>query len=192
MACPITVCKFAGTVSLGLLTGLSYSTSHITIPALKLLPTSTAASRCFNEVKRLNRKYALRLSGIVNSCFLFAFYASPPWRQHPYMMWACTISSAATWGLDYYVNRHRGLKTWLVEVIRDGYGVSLTNTTSRKEEDLVVVDTESEEEDVNGESVQAEMANESTMQIFRLSLSYVALSIAIVGLWGDKKPSLRF
>ncbi|KAJ5646283.1 hypothetical protein N7490_002655 [Penicillium lividum] len=185
MICPITVTKFVGTVSLGLLTGMSYSTASITIPALKLLPSSTAASRCLNEVKRLNRKHALRLSSLTNTCILFAYSVSPPRRQHPYLVWMCVISTVSTYGLDLFFNRHMGLKNWVLATIQDTTGLNLgLQPTSKKEDDLVVVEAE---EDVNGESVQREMDGERRLQRARTLLAGLALSMGIVGLWGDKK-----
>jgi len=164
--------------------GMSYSTSAITIPSLKLLPSSTTASRCFNEVKCLTRKHALRLSSIVNSCFLFSFSISPPRRKHPYLVWVCVISTLATYGLDFWFNRHLGLKNWTLAAIQDSTGLCLSKSSAKKDEDLVVVETE---EDVNGESVQREMDSERRMQRARSWLTAIALSLGIVGLWGDKK-----
>ncbi|KAJ5388562.1 hypothetical protein N7509_011103 [Penicillium cosmopolitanum] len=184
MACPITVSKFVGTVSLGLLTGLSYSTSSITIPALKLLPTSSTASRCLNEVKRLNRKHTLNFSALTNTCIFFAYSVSPPHRQHPYMLWMYVLNTVSSYGLDYYFNRHLGLKNWVIEVVCDTTGLSLGKSPSKKEEDLVLVDSE---EDVNGESVQREMDRERRMHLVRAWISGIAFSVGIVGLWGDKK-----
>lgn len=164
--------------------GMSYSTSAITIPSLKLLPSSSTASRCFNEVKRLNRKHALRLSSIANSCFLFSFSISPPRRKHPYLVWVCVISTLATYGLDLWFNRHLGLKTWALTAVQDTTGLCLSKSCAKKDEDLVVVEAE---EDVNGESVQREMDSERRMQRARSWLAAIALSMGIVGLWGDKK-----
>ncbi|KAJ5651063.1 uncharacterized protein N7484_004786 [Penicillium longicatenatum] len=185
MACPITVTKFVGTVSLGLLTGMSYSNASITIPALKLLPSSTSASRCLNEVKRLSRKHALRLSSLTNTCILFAYSISPPRRQHPYLVWMCVVSTVSSYGLDLFFNRHMGLKNWTLAIIQDTTGLSLGLTPpSKKEDDLVMVDAE---EDVNGETVQRDMDRERRLQRVRTWLAGLALSMGIVGLWGDKK-----
>ncbi|CAG7959279.1 unnamed protein product [Penicillium salamii] len=181
MACPISVSKFVGTVSLGLLTGLSYSTSAITIPALQLLPTATTAARSLNEVKRLSRRYALRLSFLANSCFCFAWCLSSPRRRHPYMVWLWAFSALSAHGVDFWFNRHLGFKNWVSAVIRDVSHFSLTE--AKKDEDLVVVETEDE---VNGETVQREMGRERNLHRVRAWLSGIALSIGIVGLWGDK------
>ncbi|KAJ5958673.1 uncharacterized protein N7479_005823 [Penicillium vulpinum] len=185
MACPISVSKFVGTVSLGLLTGLSYSTSAITIPALQLLPTATTAVRSLNEVKRLTRRYALRLSFLTNACFCFAWCLSSPRRRHPYMIWLWIFSTVSAHGVDFWFNRHLGFKNWASAVIRDVSHFSLvqdSNTT--KDEDLAMVEAQ---EDVNGETVQREMDRERRLHRARTWLSGIALSIGIVGLWGDKR-----
>lgn len=163
---------------------MSYSTSSITIPSLKLLPSSSTASRCFNEVKRLNRKYALRLSSLVNTCFLFSFSISPPWRKHPYLVWICVVSTLSTFGLDLWSNRHLGLKNWALTAIQDSTGLCLSKSSAKRDEDIVVVESE---EDTNGEVVQREMDSERRMQRARSWLSVLALSMGVVGLWGDKK-----
>lgn len=184
MACPITVSKFVGTVSLGLLTGLSYSTSVITVPSLKLLPTSATASRCLHEVKRLNRKHALRLSSLANGCLLLAYCISPPRRKHPYLLWVCFASTLGSYGVDFWFNRHIGFKNWFRGVVQDTACLRLGRKSSTtKDEDVVVVEAE---EDVNGETVQREADKERRLQCARAWFSGIALSMGIVGLWGDR------
>lgn len=77
-----------------------------------------------------------------------------------------------------------GLKNWTLAVMNETTGLCLGKSATRKDEDIVVVETE---EDVNGESVQREMDSERRLERARAWLSVVALSMGIVGLWGDKK-----
>ncbi|EAW12648.1 uncharacterized protein ACLA_010740 [Aspergillus clavatus NRRL 1] len=184
MACPITVTKFVGTVSLGILTGLSYSASAVTIPALSLLPTSANASRALNEVKRLNRKHGLRLANLANGCLLFAYSISPRHRKHPYLVWMCVASVVGSYGMDFWFHRQQGLKAWACSVLQDTGCMALAGKAAKKDEDLVVVETE---ESVNGESVREELARERRLQRARAVFSGIALSMGIVGLWGDRK-----
>ncbi|KAF9894097.1 hypothetical protein FE257_009070 [Aspergillus nanangensis] len=185
MACPITVGKFVGTVSLGLLTGLSYSSSSITLPSLKLLPTSVNASRALHEVKRLTRKHTLRLTNIANGCLLFSYGISPKHRQHPYLIWMVVASTFGSYGLDYWFHRENGITAWLRSLVQDiGYG-QCTRRKTKKEDDLVVVEAE---ENINGESVEREMATERRFQRAKAVVSGLALAMGIVGLWGDKRP----
>ncbi|KAE8348258.1 hypothetical protein BDV28DRAFT_143934 [Aspergillus coremiiformis] len=184
MACPLTVSKFVGTVSLGLLTGLSYSTSTVTIPSLALLPTSVSASRSLHEVKRLNRKHGLRLTNLANGCLLFAYCVSPKHRKHPYLVWMVATSILGTYGADYWFHRSIGFKAWIQTLIYDaGYTSFGPKNTQKRDDDLVVVETE---ENVNGESVQREMNTERRLQCVRAVFSGLALAMGIVGLWGDR------
>lgn len=78
-----------------------------------------------------------------------------------------------------------GLKNWFSSVIYDTTCVSLCKKSSaKKDDDLVVVEAE---DDVNGESVRREMDKERRLQRARAWLAGVALSVGVVGLWGDKK-----
>lgn len=78
-----------------------------------------------------------------------------------------------------------GLKNWFFSIVYDTTCVSLGKTASaKKDEDLVVVEAE---DDVNGESVRREMDKERRLQRTRAWLSGFALSVGVVGLWGDKK-----
>ncbi|KAL4806093.1 hypothetical protein BDV18DRAFT_138663 [Aspergillus unguis] len=185
MACPITVTKFIGTISLGLLTGLSYSASTITVPSLSLLTTSTNASKSLTEVKRLNRKHGLRLANISNVCLLFAYSISPRHRKHPYLVWMAVMSTIGSYGVDYFFHRENGFKAWACSVLQDTGCLSLcAKKTQKKEEDIVVVDAE---ENVNGEVVRREMETERRLEGVRAVFSGIALSMGIVGLWGDRR-----
>ncbi|KAL4876466.1 hypothetical protein BJY04DRAFT_200018 [Aspergillus karnatakaensis] len=185
MACPITVTKFIGTISLGLLTGLSYSASTITVPSLTLLSTSTNASKSLNEVKRLNRKHGLRLANISNICLLFAYSISPRHRKHPYLVWMVVMSAVGSYGVDYWFHRQNGVKAWFCSILQDtGYSCLGAKKSQKKEDDLVVVETE---ENVNGEVVRKKLEKERRLQGVKAIFSGLALSMGIVGLWGDRR-----
>lgn len=78
-----------------------------------------------------------------------------------------------------------GLKNWFFSIVYDTTCVSLGRSAStKKDDDIVVVEAE---EDVNGESVRREMDKERRLQRARAWLSGLALSVGVVGLWGDKK-----
>ena len=97
------------------------------------------------------------------------------------------VSTVSTFGLDLWFNRHVGFKHWACNAIHDTTGLRVgrgTVASPRKDEDIVVVDAE---DDVNGESVQREMDQECRLQRARAWLAGIALSMGIVGLWGDKK-----
>ncbi|KAL4967565.1 uncharacterized protein BDV14DRAFT_169563 [Aspergillus stella-maris] len=184
MACPITVTKFIGTISLGLLTGLSYSASTITVPSLNVLSTSTHASKSLKEVKRLNRRHGFRLATVSEACLLFAYSISSRHRKHPYLIWMTTMSLIGTFGVDYYFHRDLGFSAWFHDLFSDIGPARLSKKSQKKEEDIVVVEAE---ESVNGEVVRREMEKERRMQGVRAIFSGIALSMGIVGLWGDRR-----
>ena len=156
----------------------------MTVPSLKLLPTSANASRSLHEVKRLNRKHCMRLTNLANGCLLFAYTVSPKHRKHPYLIWMCLTSLAGSYGVDFWFHRESGFKAWIQGVVQDAVCIPFVRKlAAKKEEDIVVVEAE---EDVNGESVKREMEQERRMQRIRAVFSGVALAMGIVGLWGDK------
>lgn len=98
-------------------------------------------------------------------------------------------SAISSWGVDFWYNRELGLGGWLRSVVEDIDFPTLSvkkassgasSPSSKKDEDLVVV-----EADFNGETVERDMAREQSHQMVRSWLSGAALSMAIVGLWGD-------
>ncbi|EED12923.1 conserved hypothetical protein [Talaromyces stipitatus ATCC 10500] len=189
MSCPITATKFIGTVSLGLLTGVSYSTAVITIPTLRALPTASHAARALKEAKRRSRKHAFRLSNLTSTCLFFAWFVASKRKKHPYLIWVSLTSAISSFGIDFWFNRQLGLGGWLRSVVEDIDFPSLivkktssgtTSPSTKQEEDLVVV-----EAGFNGETVERDMAREQSHQFVRSLLSGAALSMAIVGLWGD-------
>jgi autophagy-related protein 33 len=100
------------------------------------------------------------------------------------MLWMSVLNTVSSYGLDFYFNRHLGLRNWAIEVLYDTTGLSLGKVSNKREEDIVLVESE---EDVNGESVQREMDRERRMHLVRTWVFGTAFAVGIVGLWGDKK-----
>lgn len=132
MACPITVAKFVGTISLGLLTvrhcllpsfscrpmddlyltplthfwqGLSYSISTVTIPALQLLPTASVAAQSFKDIQLRTRRRVVTLSNLTALCLLTAFSLASPRRKHPYLIWTGLVALIGGTGIECWTNR---------------------------------------------------------------------------------------
>lgn len=94
-------------------------------------------------------------------------------------------SITGTYVADYFFHRSMGFKAWIQSFVQDAGCASFSRKNAqKKEEDLVVVEAE---ENVNGESVQREMATERRFQRVRAVFSGLALAMGIVGLWGDRK-----
>jgi autophagy-related protein 33 len=106
------------------------------------------------------------------------------------MLWVSLASAVSSWGVDLWFNRQLGLGGWLRSIVEDidfpyltvakTPSGSSTPSPSKKDDDLVVV-----EADFNGESIEQDLARERRLQVVRSWFSGAALSMAIVGLWGD-------
>ncbi|KLU83810.1 hypothetical protein MAPG_02860 [Magnaporthiopsis poae ATCC 64411] len=88
----VSLLKFVGTVSLGLLTGLSYTLSSLTAPALLTLPSASAASRGFRTLASTARTRLRALTIASSACFALAFLASPRYGRHPYLLYTSLLT----------------------------------------------------------------------------------------------------
>lgn len=93
------------------------------------------------------------------------------------------LSSTGTLGLDYWFNRHLSFKEWVLEYCRDTTGLSLGRAPA-SDEDLIAAESQG---DINGETVRLEMDRESNLQYIRAWFTGIALSMGVVGLWGDRR-----
>ncbi|CAK7266502.1 hypothetical protein SEPCBS57363_002121 [Sporothrix epigloea] len=82
----VAILKFVGTVSLGLLTGLSFTLSTVTVPTLLTLPSAHTASNAFRSVTDAASAQLRTLSGIASSAFMLAYLLSPRFVRHPYLL----------------------------------------------------------------------------------------------------------
>ncbi|PGG98720.1 hypothetical protein GX51_06648 [Blastomyces parvus] len=169
MACPITISKFVGTISLGLLTGISYATSMIAIPSLQSLPNASSASRTLKDLQARTSKHVIRLSHITAIALLTAFTMSSPRRRHPYLIWTALTALIGGVGLEWWHNREtltwRSLSGVLGGVCgchRSGFGV-ISWGSARAGASASVggsVSVKSEEEDSNGNGSEIEIVGE--------------------------------
>ncbi|CAK7223467.1 hypothetical protein SBRCBS47491_005215 [Sporothrix bragantina] len=82
----VAVLKFVGTVSLGLLTGLSFTLSTVTVPTLLTLPSARTASNAFRSLTDAASAQLRTLSGVASSAFMLAYLLSPRYVRHPYLL----------------------------------------------------------------------------------------------------------
>ncbi|CAK7203529.1 hypothetical protein SEUCBS139899_006263 [Sporothrix eucalyptigena] len=87
----VAVLKFVGTVSLGLLTGLSFSLSTVTVPTLLTLPSARTASNAFRSLTDAAASQLRTLSGVASSAFLLAYLLSPRAVRHPYLLYTSLL-----------------------------------------------------------------------------------------------------
>lgn len=112
----IALCKFVGTVSLGLLTvrylkplsipplswqlmvilqGVSYTLSTQSLPSLLTLPSAKPAAYTLNQTARLATLHITTLSTISCVSLALAFALSPPRVRHPYLLWTSLVAAGS-------------------------------------------------------------------------------------------------
>ncbi|GKT63610.1 hypothetical protein ColTof4_04803 [Colletotrichum tofieldiae] len=108
----VSLLKFVGTVSLGLLTfpiakpfvlsahqvsanialqGLSYSLSTVTVPSILSLPSASDALRAFKNLYPGATARLRILTGVSATSFLLAFFFSPRAFRHPYLVYSSVL-----------------------------------------------------------------------------------------------------
>ncbi|KAK4121579.1 hypothetical protein N657DRAFT_577549 [Parathielavia appendiculata] len=87
----VSVLKFVGTVSLGVLTGVSYALSSLTIPALLTLPSASTAARAFDALTTTAARHLRSLAAVSSSAFALAYVLSPRPLRHPYLLYASAL-----------------------------------------------------------------------------------------------------
>ncbi|KAI9777956.1 MAG: hypothetical protein M1839_008491 [Geoglossum umbratile] len=163
----IATAKFVGSVSLGLLTGLSYTLANITIPPLLHLPAAEAAHSTFNHILASSRAHLRALSILSSSSLLLAYALSPRRARHPYLVW-----TAAMVGLSSYGN--------ITYFCATGKPRSGMHTRRRRS-----VYEEVSDVDVNGERLEKAMEDFQFRQTVRTVVVGLGFLMNIVGIWGD-------
>ncbi|KAI9808971.1 MAG: hypothetical protein M1826_003949 [Phylliscum demangeonii] len=157
----LAVAKFVGSISLGLLTGISYTLSTITIPSLLTLPAATTAHQTFVRLQTVALAHLRALSVLSTSSFLVAYCLSPRRGRHPYLLWtALTVALSA--GTDLYLGKEAR------KMVRDG--------DRRRAGD---------ESPANGEEVKNGMEQFQIAQAVRASVAGLGFLMSVVGIWGD-------
>ncbi|KAI1346253.1 hypothetical protein F5Y01DRAFT_28027 [Xylaria sp. FL0043] len=197
----VAVLKFVGTVSLGLLTGTSYTLSNLTIPSLLELPSASTAAKTFRSLASTATTHLTALSSISGTAFLLAFALSPSGYRHPYLLYTTifcfstrltdyitpsifgqpSLSSSATQRRsDRAQARKEKAAARRMEASYEVLGDSHTeeSTSSASGDDIV-------EEDINGEEVRSEVEFFVRNQLVQTAVSGLGLAIAVLGLWGD-------
>ncbi|PQE05691.1 autophagy-related 33 protein [Rutstroemia sp. NJR-2017a BVV2] len=182
----ISTLKFVGSISLGLLTGISYTLSSLTIPALLTLPSATVASRSYHSLTTLTTNHIRSLTGISSFAFLLAFYLSPRGQKHPYLLWTSLFAASSSF-VDQIVPLISKASPLPRRVAKKNSRQSKRQMDASYE---VVGDSNSSSADeeggsFNGEEVRGEMEGEMMRQVVRTVLTGLGFAMSVVGIWGD-------
>ncbi|KAF2794360.1 hypothetical protein K505DRAFT_361130 [Melanomma pulvis-pyrius CBS 109.77] len=162
----ITICKFVGTISLGLLTGVSTTLTTVSLPALLTLPTAINARTTLSYLTTRNKALSSYLRHIATFALFSAYLLSPRRFRHPYLLYTSLFTFASGPGVDYAL------------ALRDG-------TSQRSKESELELDLEAQGDDVNGEQVRLKVEKLQFVESVRMGVEGLAFAMGVVGIWGD-------
>ncbi|KAF4123948.1 autophagy-related protein 33 [Geosmithia morbida] len=194
--------KFVGTVSLGLLTGVSYSVSGIAIPAILTLPSALSASLALTNLTSYARLPILALTSLSSVPLLLSYALSPRSARHPYLIYSSLLavfSAAAPLLVSVPEAPARPEPTRKqqkrpvpsprpmeasYEVL--GEEMHVAEEEEEEEEEGTVINEQDDYLDtVNGEEIRAEALGSSRTHAVRTGLAAVGFLMSVVGIWGD-------
>ncbi|EOD46301.1 hypothetical protein GTA08_BOTSDO00546 [Neofusicoccum parvum] len=167
MARTVALCKFVGTISLGLLTGVSYTLSTTALPAILELPTAIHGYTTFLSIQYAAKRHVRLLTATAVSSLSLAFILSPSRARHPYLLWTSLVAAAGS-GVDYALRQHD-------DDLRD----DSSGNGERSWVDLEKGD------DVNGEMVRNGVEKSRIAEGARAAISGLAFTLGVIGIWGD-------
>ncbi|KIV86324.1 hypothetical protein PV11_01941 [Exophiala sideris] len=185
MPCPISITKFIGTISLGLLTGTSYTLTSITLPSLALLPSASLASRTLATIQTQSSRHILTLASISSLSLITAFTLASPRGRHPYLLWTALASFIGGQGVEYWFNGLSRFPSLSTRSSRGKASATQGSSPGGSESGYIEVEPQGSDDQVNGEKVEMEMTRERKIQKVRSWIAGVGFAMGVVGIWGD-------
>ncbi|KAI9860513.1 MAG: hypothetical protein M1824_003038 [Vezdaea acicularis] len=162
----VVLSKFVGTISLGLLTGMSYTLSTHLTPTLLLLPSASKAYTSFSHLRHSAEVHIRALTALAAGSLGLAYVLSESRVRHPYLLWTAGVVLVAG-GVDVWGTSG---KAGALEGRLGGEG---------RWEDL------GGEGKVNGEVAREEMEGFGRRSGVVAGLAGGAFGMAVLGIWGD-------
>ncbi|KAI0447761.1 hypothetical protein F4803DRAFT_181086 [Xylaria telfairii] len=201
----VSVLKFVGTVSLGLLTGTSYTLSTFMIPSLLELSSASTAAKAFRSLASTASTHLITLSSVSSSAFLLAFILSPRGYRHPYLLYT-SIFCVGTRLTDYVTPSIFGPPSSSSSSSSAAAQRRATQAHARREKAAarrmvasydVLEDSHTEEgsgsasgeelldDEINGEEVRSEVEFFVQNQLVQTAVAGLGFMMAVLGVWGD-------
>jgi len=188
MALPILrVSKFVGTIGLGLLTGLSFSLSEITLPSLLHLPTAPLASQAHAYIRSRTERTQRYVSSAVTGALFAAFFFAPKRLRHPYLLYTAVLT---------LVGSSQRVTSRIANRISPPQPISQPPSQAKSDADIaesaVMVGQSSDssssdagDDYVNGEIVRRAVERDSLNESVRFGFWGLAFVFSVIGIWGD-------
>ncbi|KAK0627288.1 hypothetical protein B0T14DRAFT_512361 [Immersiella caudata] len=207
----VSLLKFVGTVSLGLLTGLSYTLSTLTIPALLSLPSADTAARAFDALTVTAKRHLRTLSIVSGSSFALAFFLSPRYFRHPYLLYTSLLVFGSRFVVSDFISPYLSLGPPPTSASSSSAAAARRHAAQLKKDraaaararmeasyEVLGSDAHSEgagsasgedldiiEEEVNGEEVRTKIGVFLKKQAIQSSVAGLGFLLAVIGIWGD-------
>ncbi|KAK3935669.1 hypothetical protein QBC46DRAFT_397013 [Diplogelasinospora grovesii] len=211
----VSLLKFVGTVSLGLLTGLSYTLSTLTIPALLTLPSANTAAKAFDSLATSAKKHLRVLASVSGSAFVLAYILSPRPNRHPYLLYTSLLIlgsrlAASDFVAPFYLSlrspssmppgtyasspdvaiRQQQRKERAAARARMEASYEVLGSDAHSEGDATGSASgeeleEVEQENMNGEEVRAKVEVFLKKHMIESAVAGLGFIMAVVGIWGD-------
>ncbi|VUC34463.1 unnamed protein product [Clonostachys rosea] len=191
----VSLLKFVGTVSLGLLTGASYTVSAFAFPTFLHFPSSVDASRALADFNSRLRIPIIALTSLASAPLLLSFALSPRNSRHPYLLYTSLLTLLSFAAPNLVARRvpaptepaKKKKKTAASRPVRNleaSYEVlgEVPSEETHSEEDS------DESAAVNGEDVIVEVEWVVKRYFLRTGFAALGFAMAVVGIWGDGAP----
>ncbi|KAG4442310.1 hypothetical protein IFR05_002234 [Cadophora sp. M221] len=193
----VSTLKFVGTISLGLLTGLSYSLTTLTLPTLLTLPSATSASKAFANLNASSLLHLRTLAGVSSTSFLLAYLLSPRSQKHPYLLWT-TLFIVSSGFTEYLVQPYISKTTTSIRTVKPKSKKGKGRQMDSSYEVLGASDRDSEgtisgeemDEDVNGEEIRQQVEVYMKVNIAKTIVAGIGFAMSTIGIWGDGAADL--
>ncbi|KAI1150266.1 hypothetical protein F4825DRAFT_452656 [Nemania diffusa] len=194
----VSVLKFVGTVSLGLLTGTSYTLSALTTPSLLELSSASTAAKAFRSLAATAATHITALSSISSSAFFLAFALSPPGYRHPYLFYTsvfCLGARLADYVTPSILGKHTSgsaaaaqKRAALAQARREKAAARRMVASYEMLDDSHAEEGGGDDvldEEINGEEVRSEVEFFVRNQAVRTAIAGFGFAMAVLGIWGD-------
>ncbi|KAG9242383.1 hypothetical protein BJ878DRAFT_515876 [Calycina marina] len=184
----VSTLKFVGSISLGLLTGVSYTLSTLTLPTILTLPTATSASQAFTSLTSISLLHLRALAVISSSSFILSYILSQRSQRHPYLLWICLFvggSQLAETLMPKKLPAPRAIPTPRTRKTKTRHMDSSYEVLGHDTNSEATLSGEEGEDEVNGEEVRKQMEGFMANQIVRTVVTGLGFAISIIGIWGD-------
>ncbi|CAG9938042.1 unnamed protein product [Clonostachys rosea f. rosea IK726] len=190
----VSLLKFVGTVSLGLLTGASYTVSAFAFPTFLHFPSSADASRALVDFNSRLRIPIIALTSLASAPLLLSFVLSPRNSRHPYLLYT-SLLTLLSFAAPNLVARRVPAPAEPAKKKKKTASRPVRNLEASYEVlgDVPSEEAHSEEDSdefaaVNGEDVKAEVEWVVKRYFLRTGFAALGFAMAVVGIWGDGAP----